>query len=60
MIDLGSGGGFDAMVVAEKVGPTGMVVGVDMTPDMIKRAKRTQREDWKKGSLIMFRFVLVK
>jgi arsenite methyltransferase len=39
VLDLGSGGGFDAFLAAKKVGPTGKVIGVDMTPDMIERAR---------------------
>ena len=38
VLDLGSGGGFDAFLAAKKVGPTGRVIGVDMTPEMIERA----------------------
>jgi len=40
VLDLGSGGGFDVFVCAEKVGPKGRVIGVDMTPEMIARARR--------------------
>jgi len=39
ILDLGSGAGFDAFLAAKKVGETGKVIGVDMTPDMVKRAK---------------------
>lgn len=39
VLDLGSGGGFDAFLAAKKIGPTGRVIGVDMTPDMIGRAR---------------------
>jgi len=39
VLDLGSGAGFDAFLAAKKVGEKGKVIGVDMTPDMIKRAK---------------------
>ncbi len=35
VLDLGSGGGFDAFLAARQVGPTGRVIGVDMTPEMI-------------------------
>ncbi|WP_321506669.1 arsenite methyltransferase [uncultured Methanoregula sp.] len=38
VLDLGSGGGFDAFLAAKKVGSTGRVIGVDMTPEMIERA----------------------
>lgn len=40
VLDLGSGGGFDCFVAGPKVGPTGRVIGVDMTADMITRARR--------------------
>lgn len=40
VLDLGSGAGFDALLIAPKVGPTGRVIGVDMTPDMLTRARR--------------------
>lgn len=40
VVDLGSGGGFDCFLAAEKVGPTGGVIGVDMTPEMIEKARR--------------------
>lgn len=46
VLDLGSGAGFDAFLAAKSVGNTGQVIGVDMTPDMIKRAK----ENAKKGN----------
>lgn len=39
VIDLGSGGGFDAFLAARQVGPTGRVIGVDMTPEMISKAR---------------------
>lgn len=39
VLDLGSGGGFDCFLAAQKVGPTGRVIGVDMTPEMIERAR---------------------
>jgi SAM-dependent methyltransferase len=40
VLDLGSGGGFDVFVAGRKVGPTGRVIGVDMTADMIAKARR--------------------
>ncbi len=39
VLDLGSGGGFDCFLAAGKVGPQGRVIGVDMTPDMLERAR---------------------
>jgi ubiquinone/menaquinone biosynthesis C-methylase UbiE len=39
VLDLGSGGGFDAFIAAKKVGPTGRVIGVDMTPEMVSKAR---------------------
>jgi arsenite methyltransferase len=40
VLDLGSGGGFDVFLAARKVGPTGLAIGVDMTPEMITKARR--------------------
>ena len=40
VIDIGSGGGLDAMIAARAVDPDGEVVGVDMTPAMLERAAR--------------------
>lgn len=40
VLDLGSGAGFDAFLAADKVGPTGKVIGVDMTDDMLARARQ--------------------
>jgi arsenite methyltransferase len=39
VVDLGSGGGFDCFLAAKKVGETGKVIGVDMTPDMVNKAR---------------------
>ncbi len=39
IVDLGCGAGFDAFLAARKVGPEGRVVGVDMTSEMIEKAK---------------------
>jgi arsenite methyltransferase len=41
VLDIGSGGGLDAFLSAQKVGPTGRVIGVDMTPSMLERARAT-------------------
>ena len=40
VLDLGSGAGFDAFLCGPKVGATGRVIGVDMTPDMLSRARK--------------------
>lgn len=40
VVDLGSGGGFDCFLASPKVGFTGKVIGVDMTPEMISKARR--------------------
>ena len=39
VLDLGSGGGFDCFLAARQVGETGYVIGVDMTPEMVSRAR---------------------
>jgi arsenite methyltransferase len=39
VVDLGCGGGLDVLLAAKRVGPTGKAVGIDMTPEMIERAK---------------------
>src|SRR5437899_5025499 len=39
VLDLGSGAGFDAFLAARHVGPSGRVIGVDMTPEMIEKAR---------------------
>lgn len=43
-LDLGSGGGLDAFLAADQVGDSGKVIGVDMTPEMIRRATDAARE----------------
>jgi SAM-dependent methyltransferase len=40
VLDVGSGGGVDAIIAAKAVGPEGRVIGVDMTPEMIDAARR--------------------
>jgi SAM-dependent methyltransferase len=44
VLDLGSGAGFDCLLAARQVGPSGRVIGVDMTAAMIERARRNARE----------------
>lgn len=39
MVDVGSGAGFDSLVAGQMVGPTGSVIGVDMTPEMLQKAQ---------------------
>lgn len=39
VLDLGSGGGFDCFLAARQVGPSGRVIGVDMTADMVSKAR---------------------
>jgi SAM-dependent methyltransferase len=41
VVDVGSGAGFDSFVAAVQVGDTGFVVGVDMTPEMLKKSRAT-------------------
>jgi arsenite methyltransferase len=42
VLDLGSGGGIDCFLAARNVGPEGRVIGVDMTPSMVDKARRNQ------------------
>ena len=44
VLDIGSGAGIDCLLAAEKVGPTGKVIGLDMTPEMIERARQNARQ----------------
>lgn len=39
VLDLGAGGGFDCFLAAKQVGPEGRVIGIDMTPDMVTKAR---------------------
>ncbi len=43
VLDLGSGAGIDVFLAANRVGPSGRVIGVDMTPEMLSRAMRECR-----------------
>lgn len=54
VLDLGSGAGFDAFLSAQRVGKTGRVIGVDMTPEMVAKAK----ENAKKGNYANVEFRL--
>ena len=44
VVDIGSGGGIDSLIAAGMVGPEGAVVGVDMTPSMLERARAAASE----------------
>jgi len=44
VLDLGSGAGFDCFLVADKVGKKGKVIGVDMTPEMLERARENAKQ----------------
>jgi len=44
VLDLGSGAGFDAFLAAQRVGKTGLVIGVDMTPEMVAKAKENAKK----------------
>lgn len=44
VLDLGSGGGFDCFLAAAKVGDKGRVIGVDMTPEMVEKARGNARK----------------
>ena len=39
VVDLGAGGGFDCFLAAQEVGESGRVIGIDMTPDMLSKAR---------------------
>ncbi|RJP29078.1 MAG: methyltransferase domain-containing protein [Candidatus Omnitrophota bacterium] len=54
VLDLGSGAGFDAFLSAQRVGKTGRVIGVDMTPEMVSKAN----ENAKKGKYSNIEFRL--
>jgi len=44
VLDLGSGGGIDCLIAAKKVGNSGRVIGIDMTPEMIQLAKENAKK----------------
>ncbi len=45
VLDLGSGGGFDCFLAADRVGKKGKVIGVDMTPEMLGKARENADKD---------------
>ncbi len=49
VLDLGAGAGFDCLLAAREVGPEGHVVGVDMTPEMVERARANADEGGYEG-----------
>jgi len=54
VLDLGSGAGFDCFLAADRVGEKGRVIGIDMTPEMIEKA----RENARKGNYVNVEFRL--
>jgi arsenite methyltransferase len=44
VVDIGCGAGIDSLIAAEKVGPDGRVIGIDMTPSMLKKARQAADE----------------
>ncbi|MCA1848216.1 MAG: methyltransferase domain-containing protein, partial [Actinobacteria bacterium] len=44
VVDVGCGAGIDSLIAAKKVGPEGRVIGVDMTPAMLEKARRAADE----------------
>jgi arsenite methyltransferase len=56
VLDLGSGAGFDCFLAAQAVGPSGRVIGVDMTYEMLTKA----RENAKKTDSVMSNFAWEK
>ncbi len=58
ILDLGSGGGFDAFLAGARTGPTGHVIGVDMTADMLALARRNTRAYEERNGLANVEFRL--
>ncbi len=58
VVDLGSGAGFDVFIAAQKVGPSGRVIGVDITPEMIHKARENARAFKESCSLDIVEFRL--
>jgi arsenite methyltransferase len=44
VLDVGCGAGMDSLIAANKIGPEGRVIGVDMTPSMLQKARRAAKE----------------
>jgi arsenite methyltransferase len=60
VVDLGCGGGIDVFLAARKVGPTGKAVGIDMTPEMIDRARRNAERLAANGERLNVEFHLAR
>jgi len=58
VLDLGSGGGFDVFIAAQKVGKDGFVIGTDMTPEMITKARNSIKRFTEKTGLSNVEFRL--
>ena len=58
VLDLGSGGGFDVFLVAQKVGRKGRAIGVDMTPEMLSKARKNAEGFRKRTKLANVEFRL--
>ncbi|MFA5424110.1 MAG: methyltransferase domain-containing protein, partial [Phycisphaerae bacterium] len=58
VLDLGSGGGFDVFIAAKKLGSTGKAIGVDMTPEMLGKARGSIRKFTEKTGLSNVEFRL--
>jgi len=58
VLDLGSGGGFDVFIAAQKVGKDGFVIGTDMTPEMIAKARNSIKRFTEKTGLSNVEFRL--
>ncbi len=54
VVDVGCGAGIDSLVAAKKVGPKGRVIGVDMTPSMLEKARHAA-EEARLESIVEFR-----
>ena len=44
VVDVGSGAGFDSFIAGSQVGPTGHVIGIDMTPEMLAKSRATAEQ----------------
>ncbi len=52
-VDMGSGAGLDSVIASRMVGPAGAVIGVDMTPEMLSKAR--QADSWMRLDNLEFR-----